>query len=231
MSWTLVQKKVVSGSAAGSTVSFDSNTTAGNLLLAIPAMNIASQTTLPTVPSFTVAEERLGTNCGVGIWYDIADTGPRSVQASGMTGSTSLAIAEWSHSATGNPTLDQHTDNAITAGTDINGLLGTLASNDELVVMGVRLSGSRTTSVGWSNSFVEQHDLNTRGAWATKVVTSTAGLGATYTWTGTLNAASAMASFRVVSTPLVNRVKVRESNAWVIEASKVRQSNAWVTIT
>lgn len=231
MGWTLVQKRIVSGSAAQSSLAYNSDTTAGNLLLAIPGMNVTSQSTLPTVSSFTKAEERLGTDCGIGIWYDLADSGPRSVQASGLTGSMSLAISEWSYTAAGNATADKNVDNAATAGTSITGTLPTLSTADELLIMAVRLSGASTAPRSWTNSFTEQDDMNSRGSWASRVVSATTSVASTYSWTGTLNSALAAASFRAVSTPLVNKVKVRESNAFVAETSKVRISNAWVTIT
>lgn len=232
MSWTQVQKKIVSGTAAQSAVPFDSNVTQGNLILAIPGMNVAGQTTLPTVSGLTLAEERLGTNCGIGIWYArVASTGPLSIQASGLSGSYSLAIAEYSHSAVGNPVLDKHTDNAASSTTTVGVIIPVISSADELVVVAARTSGATTAPRSWSNAFNEQADMNSRGSWATILASSATSFATGYSWTGTLNGVTSAATFMVDADPVANNVKVRLLNAFASYPLKVRLSNAWVTVT
>jgi len=232
VSWTQVQKKLVNGTAAQSAVPFDANVTVGNLLLAIPGMNVANQTTTPSVSGLTLAEEKLGPDCSIGIFYGRATaTGPLSIQGSGFTGSYSLAIAEYSFSAAGVPTLDQHTDNQITtAGTSVSGLLPPITSADELVVVAARTAGANSTPRSWSNAFNEQHNMNSRGSWATIHASSATGFSTAYSWTNNFTAALAFASFKAVSTPVADRVQVRLSNAFAAYPLKVRLSNAWVTV-
>jgi len=231
VSWTQVQKKLVNGTAVGSGVSYDSDVTAGNLLIAIAGMNVTGQTTLPTVSGFAKAKERLGTNCGIGIWWTRADTsGARSVTASGFLGSYSLAIAEYSFTEAGNPVVaGTPTDNAVTATTSINGLLSAPAG-DKLIVSAARLSGGSSTPRSWSDSFVEQNDTNARGSWS-HILTTATGFGPSYTWVGSLNAALVMCAFSVSATSVSSLVKVRASNTFTARPVKVRLSNAWVTVT
>ena len=231
MSWTQVQKKLVNGTAIGSAVSYDSNVTAGNLLLAVAGMNITGQTTLPVVNGFNKARETLGTNCGIGIWYTRANsTGPLSVSASGFAGSYSLAIAEYSFTESGVPgVVGTPTGNVVTSATSIPGLLSAPAG-DKLVVGAVRLSGGSSTPRSWTDSFVEQNDTNARGSWAHTLTTAT-GFGPTYSWVGTLNAALALCAFSVTSTPIANLVKARVSNAMTPKPAYVRIGNAWQLVT
>jgi len=72
--------------------------------------------------------------------------------------------------------------------------------------------------------------MNSRGSWATRHVTGTSSLAPTYSWTGSLPAALAIANFIPESTPVADRVYVRIGNSLDPYPLKVRLSNTFLTV-
>lgn len=196
-SFSEVQQKNYASSAKAMThdLVFVSGPTANNVLVVCIVGDATATSVASASGAYNLAEASVN-NTGTYIYYRIAGASESATVTVTLSSSANCSIAGFEYSGMDGTPLDI-VDNAMGDDGSVEcGSVGT-AFNDELIiaVAGISAGGSPPPAnvTAWSNSFVEQANLETTGAevnvrlgTATRVVTATG----TYTTTATLASSS-----------------------------------------
>lgn len=155
----LVQSKTKGGKSSSISATYDSATTANNLLVAICANKGSVTITGPS--GFSTAINESGTP-SQGIFYKIAAGTETSISCSFSSSNfVGIHIYEYSGLVSSSP-LDQ-TSSATGSSTSPSSGSINITQAEELVIVGMTVN-SRTSYSGWTNSFTERSDFQSSGS-------------------------------------------------------------------
>ena len=202
-----VQGLVVSFGTTSITTSFPNTPTEGNLLIVWSSYTSGAG---PAISGFTEAISAIeGSGGYIGIWYKVAGASEsKDVVATNADGTAGLLdIEEWS--GISSPTLDKTAKTDDTGGTvssRSSGTTATTTANDELAVAGVAF-GSYTSAQSWSNSFTDERSADTEtNACGSKILSATAAIETTLSWTTARRAGGCIATFMAGGTAYTQAV-------------------------
>jgi len=205
-----VQGPTSNTGASPTTVSFASNPTTGNLMVAIARTFTGGASTNGSIPGWTRATGmRAGSSAYGGVWYKVVGAGESKDVVLTWTGSseTAMVIEEWG-GFTGTPTLDKiaNTDYTSAAKSQTSGTCATTTAAAELCIAFFSM-GSTAVTATWSNSFaLEVTNAPTYNFYlGSRVAAATWAAETTITWTDTARVCGGLiATFMGVSATILN---------------------------
>lgn len=189
------------------TATYDSTPTQGNLLVAVFFTRSTGGFTAPSGWTLDVESVNTTEDDRIQIYSKTAGASESTAVtftglASSSSGGSSLSIQEWSGMAASSQ-LDKTASTGRTSGTSISsGTTATLAQADEVAIAGVGLRSS-SIAVSANNSFTVLNSPSTTANAANQVtdayriLSATTGITTTFSWSGTIVAVAAIATYKV----------------------------------